>query len=186
VASWDDVRRIALALPETDERRRTSIPRASKRSGGCGVELELDRRMTSVRNSSGMLDNQTALEALERLDPAEAARWRSVLRETARPCGCQSGAALSMLMLVGWPLAAVLSGLPGTPLGVGLAVVLYACVVVAAGVVGKVVGIVVGRLRHRALRRRLRRRVADLRSEAGVGAGSSVGAGLKAGAGAAG
>jgi hypothetical protein len=104
---------------------------------------------------------------LDHLAPAEAARWRRRLQETERPCGCKSGAALVLVALVAFPLwTFVVSGPPRTPLGVVLAVGIYAFVVVAAGVVGKVAGIVVGRWRHRHLRARLARRLVLARQAA--------------------
>lgn len=103
-----------------------------------------------------------ALDELERLAPTEAVRWRQRLERTAHPCGCKSGAALSLLALVAWPLWRATSAQPHTLLAVGVAVVLYPVVVVAAGLVGKVAGIAVGRLRHRRARRQLTRRVSHL------------------------
>jgi hypothetical protein len=99
---------------------------------------------------------------LDRLAPVEAARWRRRLDSTARPCGCKSGAALTLAALVGWPVWVVLSEPPHTPARIGLAVVVYALVVVGSGMVGKVAGIVVGRLRHRRFRRQLAQRLALL------------------------
>lgn len=104
---------------------------------------------------------------LHGLAPAEAADWRRRLKETAHPCGCKSGAALALVALIAWPLRFILVGPPLTPLGLGLAIVGYAFVVVAAGLVGKVAGIVVGRWRHRRLRERLARRLVLARPTAG-------------------
>jgi hypothetical protein len=87
----------------------------------------------------------------------EAAEWDRRLKKTARPCGCKSGAAASVVALVGWPVWVVLSAVPDTMLGFVGAVVLYGMVVIGAGVVGKIVGIVVGRRRHRRLQERLQR-----------------------------
>jgi hypothetical protein len=93
------------------------------------------------------------------LDPSEAARWRAQLQRTARPCGCKSGAALSLLALLAWPLAVVLAGPPRGLSGIGLAILLYLPFVIAAGLLGKLAGILVVRARHRRLRRRLDRRI---------------------------
>jgi hypothetical protein len=87
----------------------------------------------------------------------EAAEWDRRLKKTARPCGCKSGAAASVVALVGWPVWVVLSGVPDTMLSFVGAVVLYGMVVIGAAVVGKIVGIVVGRRRHRRLQERLQR-----------------------------
>lgn len=117
----------------------------------------------SQPNSLSPLDRRPAARllaatALDRLTAVEAADWRRRLERTARPCGCKSGAALSIVALVGWPLWRLLSGLPQDALAIGLAIVAYPAVVVAAGIAGKLAGILVGRWRHRRLRRRLLRR----------------------------
>jgi hypothetical protein len=83
------------------------------------------------------------------------ARLREQVQKTARPCGCKSGAALSALALVGWPVWMWLSPAVATLHGVLSAVAAYPVVIIAAGVVGKVAGIMIGRQRHRWLRRRL-------------------------------
>jgi hypothetical protein len=97
---------------------------------------------------------------LERLDAAEAERWMLRLERTARPCGCKSGAGLTLAGLVGWPVWVIASVAPRSAGAVLGAVAAYPVVLVVCGVVGKVAGIAVGRRRHRRLRRRLERRVA--------------------------
>lgn len=92
--------------------------------------------------------------------PDELARLRRKLRETAHPCGCKSGAALSLLAILAWPAWTWSSGPPQTPLGIGLAVLAYPVVVLVAGFAGKLAGIITGRLRHQRLRRRLAKRLA--------------------------
>jgi hypothetical protein len=97
----------------------------------------------------------------EGLEPAEAEQWARRLRATAHPCGCKSGAAASLLALVGWPVFLVVSGrFPHSILGALVAIVGYGTVVIAAGVAGKVAGIAVGRRRHQRLQRELRDRLA--------------------------
>lgn len=120
----------------------------------------------SVRNAPGSAVRARAAAAdalapgIDRLGAGEAAAWRRRLAETARPCGCKSGAVLSVAALVTWPVWTVASGPPSSPPGVGVALVSYALVVVAAGIMGKVAGIAAGRLHHRRLRRQLAQRVA--------------------------
>jgi hypothetical protein len=60
----------------------------------------------------------------------------------------------------------VASGPPRSRLGIGVALVAYPLVVIAAALVGKAAGIMVGRWRHRRLRRQLSHRMADLLSMA--------------------
>jgi hypothetical protein len=92
-------------------------------------------------------------------DAADVERLRAQLDKLARPCGCKSGAALTVLALVGWPIRVVTEGVPHTPLRLVAALVTYALVVLAAAIVGKVAGIVVGRVRRRWYRRRLSSRL---------------------------
>lgn len=99
---------------------------------------------------------------LDCLEPEEAAHWRRELERTARPCGCKSGAALSLVALAGWPAWIFASGLPDTPVGLVLIFVGYAFVVIGAGILGKLAGIAAGRHRHRRLRRHLTQRLAVL------------------------
>lgn len=95
------------------------------------------------------------------LQPAEAERWARRLRATAHPCGCKSGAASSLLALVGWPVFLIVSGrFPHSILGALVAIVVYGTVVIAAGIAGKVAGIAVGRRRHQRLQRKLQDRLA--------------------------
>jgi hypothetical protein len=104
---------------------------------------------------------------LDRLAPAEAARWRRRLKKTARPCGCKSGAALSVAALAGWPAWILATHPPHTPFAAGLALAAYPFAIVAAGAIGKLAGIFVGRWRHRHVRRQLRHHVSRLTSAAG-------------------
>jgi hypothetical protein len=67
-----------------------------------------------------------------------------------RPCGCKSGAACTIVALLGWPVWVVASGLPHEAIGIATAIPAYAGVVIASGFVGKVAGIAVATLRHRA------------------------------------
>jgi hypothetical protein len=87
---------------------------------------------------------------------ADTARLEGHIRRLARPCGCKSGAALTLLALIGWPVKVILAGLPHTLSGIAVAVVLYPVVVLAAALIGKVAGIIVGRARRRWYQRRLR------------------------------
>lgn len=87
--------------------------------------------------------------------PSPAAKLRERVQKAARPCGCKSGAALSVLALVGWPIRMWLSPSVATLHDVLVATAAYPVLIITAGVVGKVAGIVVGRRRHRWLRRRL-------------------------------
>lgn len=77
------------------------------------------------------------------------------LKKTVNPCGCKSGAALSLAALIAWPAWIITSSMPREPLGWALAILAYVPVVVVAGVIGKVAGIAVGRWRHRYLLRKL-------------------------------
>jgi hypothetical protein len=98
-----------------------------------------------------------AAPGFDRLAPAEAARWRRRLEKSADPCGCKSGAAVSLAALVAWPVWILTSGMPHGSLGWGVATLSYIPVVVVAGIVGKVAGIIAGRWRLRYLRRKLAR-----------------------------
>lgn len=80
-------------------------------------------------------------------------RLRRRLDATARPCGCRSGAALSLMAIVAFPAWALAAGAPSTVARIALLLAVYPVVVVAAGVVGKLAGIAVGRARHARLRR---------------------------------
>ena len=71
----------------------------------------------------------------------ERDRLRRAIARTAHPCGCRSGAAASILALVGWPPWVLATRPPGSALDAVLAVPLYLAVIVAAGAVGKVAGI---------------------------------------------
>lgn len=101
-------------------------------------------------------------------DAADIERLRAHLDKLARPCGCKSGAALTILALIGWPIRVVTDGLPRTFLGIVAALATYALVIVAAAIVGKVAGIVVGRVRRRWYQRRLSGRL-SIASAAAVG-----------------
>jgi hypothetical protein len=107
------------------------------------------------------------MSELDRLAPAEAIQWRRRLQETARPCGCKSGATLSILALVSWPIWTFVSSPPQTLLEWVLTPVSYGLAVIASGLIGKVAGILVGRWRHRHLHEQLARRLARLALTAG-------------------
>ena len=99
-------------------------------------------------------------ERVDVLGSAEAADWNRRLRATAHPCGCKSGAAMSLVALVGWPVFVIVTGrFPRSILGAIAAIFIYGVVVIGAGMIGKVAGIVVGRLRHDRLRQQLLRRL---------------------------
>ncbi len=104
--------------------------------------------------------NVGALKAVgrDRPPPDELAHLRRKLQETAHPCGCKSGAALSLLAILAWPVWIWASGPPHAPLGIALALLAYPVVVLIAGFAGKLAGILTGRWRHRRLRRRLAKR----------------------------
>jgi hypothetical protein len=104
----------------------------------------------------------SVVPGLDHLGPEEAARWRRRLDQTAHPCGCKSGAALTLVAAFAWPTYLVASGVPRSPGAAGAALVIYAFVVIAAAVTGKLAGIVVGRWHHRQLRRRLDERLAAI------------------------
>jgi hypothetical protein len=61
-----------------------------------------------------------------------------------------------------WPIWILAAERPGTAVGIGLSVLLYPLVVIAAGAIGKVAGIVAGRSMHRRLRRQLAHRLTAL------------------------
>jgi hypothetical protein len=73
---------------------------------------------------------------------------------TTAPCGCKSGAAMTLLALVGWPLWIAVSGIPRTPVHVAEAALLYVAVVVGSAAAGKLAGIAVGQYRQRRRGRR--------------------------------
>jgi hypothetical protein len=102
------------------------------------------------------------------MEPAEAARWRRQLEETAHPCGCKSGAALTLVALVAWPLWILIADPPRSASDLAIAVLAYPLVVVFAALTGKVAGIFVGRRRHRLLLRQLSRRAPAPLTEAGA------------------
>jgi hypothetical protein len=112
---------------------------------------------------SAEMDVYRAVSSVARLGPdraqAETANLRRKLRETERPCGCKSGAALTLMALIGWPAWTLVTGPPQTFAGVALAIAAYPAVVLAAALVGKVAGIAVGRWRHRRLQRQLTRQL---------------------------
>jgi hypothetical protein len=89
-------------------------------------------------------------------------------RQTARPCGCKSGAAFTLAALVGWPVWIAISGVPHNPIEIGTAPFVYAGVVIGAGVAGKLAGIAVGRARHRRLRHRFERRLTGVPTDGGT------------------
>jgi hypothetical protein len=91
----------------------------------------------------------------DQAQPSPTQKLREQVVKSARPCGCKSGAALSALALVGWPIWMWLSPSVATLPDILLATAAYPVVIVTAGVVGKVTGIVTGRRYHRRLRRRL-------------------------------
>jgi hypothetical protein len=84
-----------------------------------------------------------------------AAKLREQVQKSARPCGCKSGATLSAVALVSWPMWMWLSTSVATPRDILTATAAYPVVIITAGVAGKVAGIVIGRQRHRRLRLRL-------------------------------
>lgn len=77
------------------------------------------------------------MPVLNRLSPAEAAGGRERLERTARPCGCKSGALMSLAALVAWPVWIATSAALRTLAGLAQSLVAYAFVVLAAGVIGK-------------------------------------------------
>jgi len=91
----------------------------------------------------------------DQAQPSPRAKLREQVQKSARPCGCKSGAALSALALVSWPIWMWMSPSVTTPPDILTATAAYPVVIIAAGVLGKVAGIVTGRRRHRRLRRRL-------------------------------
>jgi hypothetical protein len=112
---------------------------------------------------SAVTERPSALASgLALLPPTEAQRWQQSLDNTARPCGCKSGAVFSLSALTGSIVWWAVRGLPPDPVRVGIAVLGSLLVAIAAGLVGKLAGIVVGRQRHRSLQRRLAQRVRAL------------------------
>ncbi len=118
-----------------------------------------------LATSSVSPSSNRSVPGLDRLEVGEASQWVRRLETTARPCGCKSGAALTLAACVGWPAYVVASGIPHRPIDVGVALLTYAAVVIGSGVVGKLAGIVMGRIRHRRLRRRLAQRLARIAAE---------------------
>jgi len=101
-------------------------------------------------------------------EPAEAASWSKWLNRTARPCGCKSGAAMTLAALVGWPAMFLLASGGRSAREIVVAVVTYPFVVLAGALAGKIAGIVAGRATHSWLRRRLQRRLASIGPGRGV------------------
>ena len=88
-------------------------------------------------------------------DAEDIERLRERIDKLAKPCGCKSGAALTLLALIGWPVKVITDGVPRTFAGVVAVLATYPVGVFAAAIVGKVAGIVVGRIRRRWYQRRL-------------------------------
>lgn len=92
-------------------------------------------------------------------DAEDIERLRERIEKLAKPCGCKSGAALTLLALIGWPIKVIAEGVPRTFLGVVAGLAIYPLVVFAAAIAGKLAGIVVGRVRRRWYQRRLYNRL---------------------------
>ncbi len=103
--------------------------------------------------AAGQAIDQAAHQAAA--EAADIERLRARIDKLAKPCGCKSGAALTLLALVGWPAGVVVAGIPHALPGALAVLAGYPLVVLAAAIVGKVAGIVVGRERRRWYRRRL-------------------------------
>src|SRR3954447_19571426 len=88
---------------------------------------------------------------------AERERLRRRYERTAHPCGCKSGAAMSLAAVVGWPASILATSPPDSVMSAVLAVPVYLAVVIGAGAGGKLAGMAFGHGRHRRLRRRLAR-----------------------------
>lgn len=108
-------------------------------------QMDAASRGTSLRRAPGNAED------LERL--------RERVDKLAKPCGCKSGAALTLLALIGWPVRVIAHGAPSTFVGILAVLVTYALVVFAAAIVGKGAGIAVGLLRRRWYQRRLDHRL---------------------------
>jgi hypothetical protein len=108
---------------------------------------------TNLRSEPDVDDREARVDAKH--DSPTPARRRAGSQRTAHPCGCKSGAALTVIALLGWPIWMCLSPSVRTLGDVIVAVVAYPCVIVAAGVIGKVAGIAVGTWWHRRVQRQL-------------------------------
>ena len=100
-------------------------------------------------------DGRTSAPGVPRSEEAERLRRR--LESLPKPCGCKSGAALTLLALIGWPIRMILGDMPGTALGIAAWLGTYPLAVLGAALVGKVAGIGVGRAQRRWLRFLLKR-----------------------------
>src|SRR3954453_7928885 len=88
---------------------------------------------------------------------AERERLRRRYERTAHPCGCKSGAAMTLAAVVAWPAWVLATSPPDSVFSAVLAVPIYLAVVIGAGAAGKLAGIAVGRGPHRRLGGRLAR-----------------------------
>jgi predicted lysophospholipase L1 biosynthesis ABC-type transport system permease subunit len=100
---------------------------------------------------------QDVQRSLAAAPDGERERLRRRYERTAHPCGCKSGAAMSLAAVVAWPAWILATSPPDSVLGAVLAVPLYLAVVIGAGAAGKLAGMAVGHRRHRRLGRRLAR-----------------------------
>ncbi|MEP7178792.1 MAG: hypothetical protein ABI775_06865 [Pseudonocardiales bacterium] len=107
----------------------------------------MTRHLVAADRGTPLLDASTDAQDVERL--------RERVEKLAKPCGCKSGAALTLLALIGWPVKVLADGVPRTFLGIVAVLATYPLIVFAAAIVGKGAGIVVGRVRRRWYQRRL-------------------------------
>ena len=90
----------------------------------------------------------------------EVAELRRRVTRTANPCGCKSGAVMTVVALVVWPAWRIWSGLPDGLSGLAVSLAAWVGVIVASAAAGKLGAIAVGRWRHKRLRRQLQEALA--------------------------
>ncbi|MGZ4560995.1 MAG: hypothetical protein ACXV5Q_07990 [Frankiaceae bacterium] len=98
---------------------------------------------------------QAARAALTGVSDAELDRWISVLARYQHACGCKSGAASAMLVLVLWPAVGLRQRSVSSARGAGAALVVWAGATVTGAAAGKIGGLAVSAAARRLLLRRI-------------------------------
>jgi hypothetical protein len=94
---------------------------------------------------------QTSRAALADVPDAEMDRWISMLARYQRACGCKSGAASAMLVLVLWPAFGLRYRSVSSARGVGAALATWAGATVSGAAAGKIGGLAVSAAARRRL-----------------------------------
>lgn len=110
--------------------------------------------------------SQDETRAIASVDDITLDRWLASLERYEGACGCKSGAALSLLTLVFWPLVALRRRRVSTVRGAVGALGNWAGAVLAGALAGKLGGLAVAAVARRSLIRRITANLGDeLRSE---------------------